>query len=107
MRRAIRPESIQPWAVDFDDTSSRYQIRNHAPGHDPRIIASGIRFGKDAFFIAHAANVHDALVEALRRVNRVVGEYNEQFDSGKIPDELRQKLRVIATGMLEELGERP
>ena len=107
MRRAIRPDSLPPWTVDFDDTSSRYEIRNHAPGHDPRIIASGIRLEKDAFFIAHAANVHDELVKALRKVNRVVSEYNDQFDSGQIPDELRQKLRRIAAGMLEELGERP
>jgi hypothetical protein len=107
MRQAIRPDSIQPWTVDFDDTSSCYEIRNHAPGCDPRIIASGIRFERDAFFIVHAANVHDELVKALRKVNRVVSEYNDQFDSGKIPDELRQKLRVIASGMLEELGERP
>ena len=107
MRQAIRPDSIQPWTVDFDDTSSRYEIRNHARGHDPRIIATGILFEKDAFFIAHAANVHDELVEALRMVDRVVSEYDDQFDAGKIPDELRQKLRVIARGMLEELGERP
>ena len=107
MRHAIRPDSIQPWTVDFDHTSCRYEIRNQAPGHEPRIIATGIRFQKDAFFIAHAANVHDEMVKALRKVNRVVSEYNDQFDSGKIPDELRQKLRLIARGMLEELGERP
>src|SRR5687768_3533429 len=107
MRRAIRPDSLQPWTVDFDDTSSRYEIRNHARGHDRRTIATGIRLEKDAFFIAHAANVHDELVKALRKVNRVVSEYNDQFNSGKIPDELRQKLRLIARGMLEELGERP
>ena len=64
MRHAIRPDSIQPWTVDFDHTSSRYEIR------------------------------------------RVVSEYNHQFDSGKLPDELRQKLRLIARGMLEQLGER-
>jgi hypothetical protein len=107
MRHSIRPDSLQPWTVDFDDASSRYEIRNHAPGHDPRIIATGIRFEKDAFFIAHAANIHDELVEALRKVNRVISEYDDQFNSGKLPDELRQKLRVIAGGMLEELGEKP
>jgi hypothetical protein len=107
MRHAITPHSIQPWTVDFDDRSSRYEIRSPAAGDDPAIVASGIRFEKDAFFIAHAANVHDELVEALRKVNRVVSEYNDQFDSGKIPDELRRKLTAIARGMLEELGERP
>src|SRR5688572_16637692 len=107
MRHAIRPDSLQPWTVDFDDTSGRYEIRNHAQGHDPRIIATGIRFERDAFFIVHAANVHDELVKALRKVNRVISEYDDQFNSGKIPDELRQKLRLIARGMLEELGERP
>ena len=107
MRHAIRPDSIQPWTVDFDDPSSCYEIRNLAEGHGPRIIASGIRLEKDAFFIAHAANVHDELVEALRKVNRVISEYDDQFNARKIPDELRQKLRLIARGMLEELGERP
>jgi hypothetical protein len=101
MRHAIRPDSIPPWRVDFDDTSSRYEIRNHAPGHDPRIIATGIRSERDAFFIAHAANVHDELVKALRKINRLVSEDNDEFDS------VRQKVRVIATEMLEELGEKP
>ena len=107
MRHAIRPDSVPPWAVDFDDASSCYEIRNQAPGHDPRVIASGIRLQKDAFFIAHAANVHDELVEALRKVNRVLSEYDDQLNSGKLAEELRQKLRLIATGMLEALGERP
>ena len=106
-RHAIKPDSIPPWTVDFDDKSGRYEIRNDGRGQGPRIIATGIRFEKDAFFIAHAANVHDELVEALRKVNRAVSEYNDEFNSGKIPDALRQKLTVIARGMLDELGEQP
>jgi hypothetical protein len=84
MGHAIRPDSIQPWPVDFDETSSCYQIRNFARGPDPRIIASGIRVEKDAFFIAHAANVHDELVQTLRKINRVVSEYSNSGSFGTV-----------------------